>query len=431
MSLLRRLLHYKTFFVLLIGLAGFTFLALIYFNATPKPARITKPVVVDYGPSDPRFARDLALHMAAPWTEGNRLTLLQNGEEIFPAQFDAMRGAQQHIHIETFQFNEGDITAETLEILKERVAEGVEVRLTLDFAGSALADFAALKELEETGTTVIRWRQPSWYQLSRLNHRTHRKLVIIDGQLGFIGGANMTDNWLGKPEDGAYRDNHFRVEGPVVDHLQQAFMDNLVAATGKPLFGAPYFGVAEPAGDLKAQVVISTPREGRHRVRKMKLMAIAAAREHIRLGTAYFYPDGALIKALIDARERGVAVDLLVPGETIDKPFVRLASKSHWKGMLEAGVRIHEYEKSMFHAKLTIIDDQFVSIGSTNLDNRSFRINDEANLNVLDQGFAELMIEVFERDLEHTRLYDLDRWHDRNRMDRFRGLVGRLLGPHL
>ncbi len=278
---------------------------------------------------------------------------------------------------------------------------------------------------------MIRWRQPSWYQLSRLNHRTHRKLVIIDGQVGFIGGANMTDNWLGHPDDGAYRDNHFRVEGPVVDHLQQAFMDNLVAATGKPLFGEPYFGVAEPAGALKAQVVVSTPREGKHRVRKLKLMSIAAAREHIRLGTAYFYPDGVLIKALIDARERGVEVDLLVPGETIDKPFVRLASKSHWKGMLEAGVRIHEYEKSMFHAKLTIIDDQFVSIGSTNLDNRSFRINDEANLNVLDQGFAEMMIEVFERDLEHTRLYDLDRWHDRSRLDRFRGLMGRLLGPHL
>lgn len=431
MSLLRRLLHYKTFFVLLIGLAGFTFLALIYFNATPKPARVTEPLVLDYGPSDPSFARDLAMHMAAPWTEGNRLSLLKNGEEIFPAQFEAMRSAQHHIHIETFQFNEGDLTAETMRILEDRLAAGVEVRLILDFAGSALADFAALNELEEAGATVIRWRQPSWYQLSRLNHRTHRKLVIIDGQVGFIGGANMTDNWLGSPENGAYRDNHFRVEGPVVDHLQQAFMDNLVAATGQPLFGEPYFGVAAPAGGLKAQIVISTPREGRHRVRKMKLMAIAAAREHIRLGTAYFYPDGALIDALIDARERGVEVDLLVPGQTIDKPFVRLASKSHWKGLLEAGVRIHEYEQSMFHAKLTIIDDQFVSIGSTNLDNRSFRINDEANLNVLDQDFAEMMIEVFEQDLEHTRLYDLGRWQTRRRIDRFRGLVGRLLGPHL
>ncbi|MCH8478805.1 MAG: phospholipase D-like domain-containing protein [Wenzhouxiangella sp.] len=431
MSLLRRLLHYKTAIVLLLGLAGFTLLALIYFNATPKPARVTVPLTLDYGPGDERFARDLAIHMAAPWTQGNRLTLLKNGEQIFPAQFEAMRSARHHIHIETFQFNKGDLTAEALGILEDRVAAGVEVRLILDFAGSALADFAALKDLEEAGATVIRWRQPSWYQLSRLNHRTHRKLVIIDGQVGFIGGANMTDDWLGRPESGAYRDNHFRVEGPVVDYLQQAFMDNLGAATGQPLFGEPYFGVAAPAGELKAQVVISTPREGRHRVRKMKLMAIAAAREHIRLGTAYFYPDGALIDALLSARERGVEVDLLVPGQTIAKPFVRMASKSHWQGLLEAGVRIHEFEQRMFHAKLTIIDDRFVSIGSTNLDNRSFRINDEANLNVLDQDFAEMMIEVFERDLDHTRRYDLERWHARSRIDSFRGLVGRLLGPHL
>lgn len=405
--------------------------SLAYHNATPKPKRVTEPLSIAYGVDDPAFLRDLEVHMSAPIVGNNHIELFQNGEEIQPAQLDAMREARHHIHIETFQFVDGDLTREILDILTGKLEDGVEVRLILDFAGSALADFAALSDLADAGATVVRWRKPSWYQLGRLNHRTHRKLLIIDGSVGFTGGANLTDNWLGHPRDGNYRDNFYRVEGPVVAWLQAAFMDNLVAATGQPLFGDDYFPVLEDADGMHAQVVLSSPREGRHRMRKMKLMAFAAARDHIRIGTPYFYPDPGILDALVDARERGVDVDIITPGEPIDKQFVRKASKSHWGGLLEAGIRFNEYDKAMYHAKLMIVDDYWVSVGSTNIDNRSFRINDEANLNIFDRDFAQKMIGVFNADLEHTTLYDLERWQSRGWITRLRGWLGRVLGPHL
>lgn len=429
--MLRTLFSPRTAIILAIALAAFTQGAVLLFNATPKPARVGATVELDYGPADPRFARDLKIHMSAPLIGGNRLELLQNGDEIFSAKLDGMRSARHHVHIETYQFHDGELTREMLEVLRGRLEAGVEVRLILDFAGSVKADFSALKDLEEAGATVVRWRQPSWYQLARLNHRTHRKLTIIDGELGFIGGANITDNWIGAIEEGAYRDNHFRVTGPIVNFLQQAFMDNLIAATGQPLFGADYFPELDEAGESIAQVVISTPKEGRHRIRKLKLMAIASARENIRMATAYFYPDGDFLDALLAARQRGVEIDILLPGEEIDKDFVRMAAKSHWKELLEAGVRFHEFQPSMFHSKLTIIDRDWVSLGSANLDNRSFRINDEANLNVFDRDFAERLIALFDSDLEQTRLYDLERWHERSYWLRLRGWLGRTLGPHL
>lgn len=429
--MLKKLFHPKTFLILLCGLVVFGVLFVVFSLVTPEPARVSSPISLDYGPEDPRFGRDLSFHLSAPLVEGNALRLLRNGDEIYPPQLEAMRQARHHIHIETYQFHEGDLTREILDVLKERLAAGVEVRLILDFAGSAKADFGALRDLEDQGAVVVRWRKPRWYQLARLNHRTHRKLTIIDGRLGFIGGANLTDNWLGQPESGGYRDNHFEVTGPIVNHLQRAFMGNLVASTGVPLFGEAYFPELEPTGQSMAQVVLSTPSDGRHRIRKLKLMALASARSNIRLATAYFYPDGDFIQALLDARERGVAVDILLPGEEIDKAFLRLAAQSHWEEMLEAGVRFHEYQPSMFHSKLTIIDREFVSLGSANLDNRSFRINDEANLNVFDPVFAEQLIAIFEQDLASTRAYDLDRWHERSRVDRLRGWLGRTLGAHL
>lgn len=429
--MIRRLFRPKTAAMLAVAVVAFALMTVLYFNATPKPKRVEVPVQLDYGVADSAFARDVALQLSAPLVSGNRIEIYQNGDEIFPAQFEAIRQARHHVHIETFQLHDGELGDELIGLLLDRLDNGVEVRFILDFAGSALADFDALKQLEEQGAIVVRWRQPSWYQLARLNHRTHRKLLIVDGHTGFIGGANLTDNWLGVPSEGAYRDNHFRLQGPIVNQLQAAFMDNLVGATGKPLFGADYFPELDEAGEMSMQVVISTPREGRHRIRKLKLMAFASAREHIRLGTAYFFPDPAVLDALIDAAERGVTVEIMMPGTTIDKPFVRMAAKTHWDRLLEAGVQLHEYELSMFHAKLMIIDRDFVSIGSANMDNRSFRINDEANLNVFGRDFADAMIEIYEADKAETRAYDLERWSDRSLFTRIRGWLGRTAGPHL
>ena len=412
-------------------LVGLVLLNLLFFNATPKPKRVEAPISLDYGVASESFQRDLVAHMGMPIVAGNRVEWLANGDEIWPAQLDAIAAARHHVHIETFQFKAGELSERFIEVLKERLDAGVEVRFILDFMGSVEAEFSGLADLEEAGAEVIRWRAPSPLQLSRLNHRTHRKLLVVDGEVGFIGGANMTDDWLGPVQEGGYRDNHFRVTGPVVNQLQAAFMDNWIAASGEALFGPAYFPVLEQVGDMVAQVVISTPREGKHRVRKFKLMAIAGAREHIRLVSAYFYPDQAVFDALLDARERGIEVDVITPGSTIDKNYVRMASRSHWGQLLEAGVRIHEYEKTMLHAKLTIIDRDLVSVGSTNLDNRSFRINDEANLNIFDRAFAERMIEVFEADLEHTVGYDMDRWEQRGSWERLRGWATRVVGPHL
>ncbi len=401
------------------------------FNALPKPLRLTQDISVPYGVADPAFQREMDLLLQQPLVDGNRIELLEDGERTYPAMLEAIAEAEHSITFETYEFWGEASAGRFATALADAAKDGVTVHVLLDFVGSTLADSGKFDRMRDAGVELIRWRKPSWYNLARFNHRTHRKLMITDGRTGFTGGANIADKWLPDGEGAAYRDNHFRIQGPVVGRLQAAFADTWLDASGQLLLGDAYFPDLEPAGEVTAQVVNSAPREGRHRVRTMFLHALAAAQERITIATAYFYPDAAFLDAITAAAERGVEVRILVPGESIDQGFVRHASINRWEPMLKAGVRLYEYQPSMYHSKLMSIDDAWASIGSSNLDNRSFRINDEANVNVYGGDFPQQIRELIERDLEEAERYDLDSWRQRPWHKRLAGWISMTIGAHL
>ena len=402
----------------------------VLFNAMPKPMLLTQPVTLDHGTGDPRFRRAMNLSFSHPITGGNRVELLEDGETIYAAMLEAIREAEHSVTLESYEFWGEHAAGAFTDALVEAAERGVSVHVLLDFIGSTAADTGKFQRMSEAGVELIRWREPSWYDLARFNHRTHRKLMVADGRTAFTGGANIADDWLPVGDRAPYRDNHFRIEGPVVAHMQSVFAKTWLNASGSLLHGDDYFPGVGDAGDLDVQVINSAPREGRQRIRHMFLYALAAAEEQVTIGTAYFYPDGDFLDALTAAAERDVDVRILVPGDSIDKGFVRHASVNRWRPMLEAGVRIHEYQPAMYHSKLMSIDDRWASIGSSNLDNRSFRINDETNLNVYDESFAREIRELIERDMLDAELYDLQRWQERPWHKRLSGWISMTVGAH-
>jgi cardiolipin synthase len=268
--------------------------------------------------------------------------------------------------------------------------------------------------MEDAGVNVQRYRPLHWYNLSRLNNRTHRKLLVVDGQVGFTGGVGIGDPWQGHAQDpDHWRDLHFRIEGPVVAQFQAAFNDNWIKTTGEVLNGDAYFPTLQRAGDADAHLFISSPAGGSESMHLMYLMSIAASERTIDLQAAYFIPDELITKALVAARHRGVRIRVIVPGKHTDSDAARYASKAGWGPLLVAGIEIYEYEPTMFHNKMLIVDGEMVSVGSTNFDLRSFRLNDEASLNVYDPAFAARMTEVFEDDLKPTRRYTYQTWQER------------------
>ncbi|MDR5907439.1 phospholipase D-like domain-containing protein [Franzmannia qiaohouensis] len=421
-----RLIAYVAAVIVVIFAVG----SVLFYNATPKPKRLLEPLAVDFTTGDADFRRSMGLILEQPIVAGNRIAMLEDGEAIYADMLDAIDAAEASITFETFEFWGEEAAGPFVDALVAAAERGVAVHALIDYVGSVAAASDKFERMQEAGVEVIRWRKPAWYELARFNHRTHRKLLMTDGRTGFIGGANITDSWLPDDDGQAYRDHHFRVEGPVVGNMQSAFVDTWLDASGRLLLGDAYFPELEAEGELEAQMVTSTPREGRHRMRKMLMVAIATAEERITLGSAYFYPDEAFLEALIEARERGVEVNILVPGDSIDMGFVRHASVNRWRPMLEAGVAIHEYQPSMYHAKLISIDDRWASVGSTNLDNRSFRINKEGNLNVYDEDFAQRVRELVEDDIRRAERYDLERWENRPWRKRLAGWISMLAGAH-
>ena len=367
-----------------------------------------------YAVSDPQFRREMGVLLGPGIVPGNTVTDLENGDEIFPSMLEAIRGARKTITFETYIYWSGDIGQRFADALAERARNGVAVKVMLDWAGSIKMDDALLEQIKAAGVEVHQYRPLKWYNLGRLNNRTHRKLLVVDGRVGFTGGVGIADQWEGHAEDpDHWRDLHFRIEGPVVAQFQAAFNDNWIKTTGVVLNGADYFPPLERMGDMDAHMFVASPAGGSESMHLMYLMAIAAAERSIDLEAAYFVPDDLIIKALLAARHRGVRVRVILPGKHIDSETVRLASKAHWGELLLGGVEIHEYQPTMMHNKLLIVDGLMVSVGSTNFDVRSFRLNDEASLNVYDAGFAARMTKVFEDDLKHTVLYTHEMWERR------------------
>ncbi len=381
--------------------------------ATPEK-KLEHAVTHKYDITDPEFRREMGVMLGPSISGGNKVTDLQNGDEIFPAMLAAVRGAQRTITFETYIYWSGEIGEQMADALSERARAGIKVKVMIDWAGSIKMDSALLDGMKDAGVDVQRYRPLHWYTLGRINNRTHRKLLVIDGTLGFTGGVGIADQWEGSAQDpDHWRDMHFRVEGPVVAQIQAAFNDNWIKTTGRVLNGPDYFPPLEAAGDMATHLFISSPAGGSESMHLMYLMAIAAAQHTIDLEAAYFVPDDLIIKALLAARHRGVRVRVILPGEHIDSFSVRYASKASWGELLLAGVEIYEYKPTMLHNKLLIVDRELVSVGSTNFDVRSFRLNDEASLNVYDAGFAQRMTEIFEQDLKPTKRYTYGIWEKR------------------
>jgi len=400
-------------------------------SPTHEPYKITS----EYSVEDPQFVRTIGNLMGPPIIPGNSAVTLVNGHQIFPAMLEAIRGARRTITFETFVYWRGEIGKAFAEALTERARGGVDVRVLIDPVGSNRIDKAYIKQMKEGGVQLDFYRPLHWLDLggpAKLNHRTHRKLLIIDGTIGFTGGVGIADEWEGDADSKTHwRDTHYRIEGPVVAQLQAAFVDHWMDTNGGVLHGPEYFPALETRGPLLAQVFNSNFEGGSQSMQLMYLLSIAAARQTVRVATPYFVPDQTTIWHLLEARRRGVRVQIIVPNDKIDLPFVRRASHARWGEMLKEGVEIYEYQPTMYHTKLMIIDKVWTSIGSANFDNRSFKLNDEANLNVLDKTFAQEQIRIFDDDLAHSKQVTYDQWANRPWYKKLAESLMNLLSPQL
>ena len=412
------------------ALSALLTMALYSFLAREK--KITHRVESPYGVADGQFEQSMGGLLPPSITPGNRVTPLINGDRIFPAMLEAIRSARRSITFETFIYWSGTIGREFADALAERARAGVKVHVLLDWLGTKKMKPELVEEMKRAGVEVERYHPLKWFNAWRINHRTHRKLLVVDGTIGFTGGVGIADEWTGDAQDPKHwRDSHFRLEGPAVAQMQAAFMDNWLKTHSAVLHGADYFPPLEPVGSCKAQVFMSSPAEGSESVRLMYLLSIACARHSIRIANAYFVPDDLSVQTLVEARRRGVKVEIIVPGEHIDTHVVRQAGRSRWGPLLEAGVEIYEYAPTMFHCKVMVVDDLWTSVGSTNFDNRSFRLNDEANLNILDPDFARGQAEVFEHDKARSRRITYEAWRNRPWTEKLKERTAALLRSQL
>jgi cardiolipin synthase len=366
-----------------------------------------------YTSGDADFRRALGILLGPPLVPGNRITTLVNGAEIYAAMLDAIRSAQTNITFETFVFRDG-VGATFVEELSAAARRGVQVHMLLDWLGSRMMNQDLLSAARAAGCDLHVYHPPSWYHLGRLNNRTHRKLLIVDGKVGFTGGVGMGIEW----KDGLkglppWRDSHFKAEGPVVAQMQAVFVDNWIKATGRVLHGAEYFPRLAPAGDMDAQMFGSSPVGGSVSMHLMVLLALGAARTSIDIENAYFVPDKLTVESLCSAARRGVRVRIVVPGRFTDARVGRWAAQGLYGALLEAGIQIYEYQPTMMHCKVLVIDGAWSSVGSANFDDRSFRLNDEANLNVFSEELARQQIALIDDDIRHSRRMVLKKWRNR------------------
>ena len=362
------------------------------------------------------FLRAAEAITSTPIAPGNRAEVLINGDEIFPAFIETIASAKQSVNLLSYVYWHGEIARSIADAVCERAQAGIEVNILFDAVGSAKMGRELTGQMRDAGANLAIFRPPKPYAIRRLNNRTHRKLCIVDGRVGLIGGVGIADEWSGNAEDpDHWRDTHVRVRGPVVRGLQGAFAENWLEATGDVLVGPQYLPDLEPIeGGCDMQLVRSSAGVGDTNMEALYFLAIACASEHLNLTAAYFAPRPAFIEALCDAADRGVDVRLLVPGEHIDKGFVRKAGRGSYEELLACGVRIWEFCPTMLHAKTLTIDGRWTSIGSVNFDNRSFQLQDEATLCVASESFTETLDDQFQRDLARSEEIELERWQGRS-----------------
>ena len=405
---------------------------LLILNFTSGEKQIGRSVERMYSLSDPQFAHELGVLLGPPFIQGNATKVLLNGDEIFPPMLRAIREAKASITFESYIYWSGDIGREFAEALAAAARRGVKCHVLLDWVGSAKMDQVLIDQLTAAGVQLKRFHPPHWSHLARLNNRTHRKLLVIDGRMGFTGGVGIAPAWTGRAQDPEHwRDTHVQITGPVVAQMQSVFLDNWVKVTGLVLHGKAYFPPLTEQGKTFAQMFSSSPSGGSESMQLMYLFSITAAAKSIDLSAAYFVPDDLTLAALVEAMKRGVKVRIIVPGAHIDSATVRRASRATWGPLLLAGATIAEYEPTMYHCKVMIVDGLLTSVGSTNFDNRSFRLNDEATLNLLDAEFAREQTEVFDADLAKSKTIGFVEWSNRPWTEKLAERWSRLLASQL
>ena len=346
---------------------------------------------------------------------GNAIEVLQNGDGFFPPLLRDIAAARSVVHLETFIWEDGKIARQLATLLARKAQEGVEVRLLVDASGGRELKGEVLEMLERAGVRVAHFHPLRISNLGRLNNRDHRKLAIIDGRIAYIGGHCIADDWLGNAQDRKHwRDTALRVTGPVVTQLQACFAENWVEETGEIPAGEKYFPKLPPAGTTPAHVAYTSPNNSVSSVSILYYLAIKAARKEIIIQNPYLLPDGEAIEALAEAVRRGVDVKIMVPSDdATDSAIVQHASHHHFGTLLKRGVKIWEYDRTLLHQKVIVIDGVWASVGSTNFDDRSFQLNDEVNIAVIDPQVAAQLRAAFASDLRFARRRMFDEWQNR------------------
>jgi cardiolipin synthase len=347
--------------------------------------------------------------------QDSRFDVLTNASQFYPAMLEAIHGAQASINMECYCFCDDAIGREFMLALIERARTGVTVTLVVDALGSLGFGITAVRRMRRAGVRVQLYQHVTWYRLARLNNRTHRELLIVDGNVAFVGGAGVGDQWArGKRGKRPWRDTMARVTGPVVAAIQGVFAENWVECCGEILTGDEYFPKLQTTGDTMAITVKSSPSDRATAARVTFQMLIEGATKSIRVTTPYFLPDQSMREAFKQTARRGVRIDIIVPGSHTDQRWVRLVSRRKYRELLKEGIRIYEYRAGMIHAKILNVDDLWVVLGTTNFDNRSFEHNDEVNVAIRDEAMSARLKKDFHEDLRHCEEVTMSTWKRRS-----------------
>jgi cardiolipin synthase A/B len=409
-----------------VGLAS---IAVVTYLLAPMEWPPTYGLEHELAVEEPAFISSVVGTTGMPFLHGNDVRLLNNGAEFYPAMLEAIQSAERSLTIEAYIYWDGEIGLQFAEALAERARAGVPVKILLDAVGSSWIGSTILELLEKGGCQLAWFNPIHWYTIGRFNYRTHRKSLIIDGRIGFTGGAGIADHWQGHAEDkDHWRDMQVRVEGPGALPLQTGFAQNWLQTTGELVSGPAYFPeTTTEAGPVAVQTVLSSPSTGASTVRVLYYLSIVCARHSVWIANPYFIPDGAAIDTLVAARRRGVDVKVIVSGRHNDNWLARHNSVRLFGPLLEAGIEIYEYNRTMLHHKIMVVDEAWATIGTTNFDNRSFAFNEESNVSFTEPRLVGELKQSFLDDLSASDRVTLDRWRSRGLVSRTSELLASFL----
>jgi cardiolipin synthase A/B len=410
-------------------------LAAVLVSACAKvlPVYQTPDIVV----GEPAFFPTIEAYTDAPIVGGNRVDILFNGDQTFPAMLRDIKTASSTITFAQYLYEAGSISHDFAQAFSDRCRAGVRVHILIDSQGSGKIPDEIPTMMQDAGCQVKFFRKVEApqvffpWKLLKYNYRNHRRVLVIDGRVGFTGGYGISEAWTGDGHtENHWRETNARVEGPIVKYLQAAFMESWLEATGTLLGGDAYFPALETRGKVSAQMVKSSPIGGSFQNYMLFLLSISAAKKSILITNSYFIPDDTMIEALLKAANRGVRVVILVPGK-IDHQITYRASRSNYGRMLGGGIQIFEYMAALMHAKTMVVDGAWATIGSTNFDNRSFALNEELNLTVYDANLARQLEEAFDRDLRYSKKITYEEWSSRGIGERLYELLAFPVKEHL